>query len=69
MKTHASRLLNAPALLEEVFPDQSSRPSVRWIRIMQAKRLIPYYKVGGLVFFDPDEVREALAKMRVRTVA
>jgi hypothetical protein len=27
---------------------------------MQAKRLLPFYKIGGLVFFDPEEVRAAI---------
>jgi len=53
-------LLGALACLAAVFPDESTRPSLRWLRRMQAKRLLPFYKIGGLVFFDPEEVRAAI---------
>lgn len=54
-----SKLVDANGLLEVLF-DASSRPSVRWLRQMQAQRIIPYVKIGHLVRFDIDEVREAL---------
>lgn len=60
---HASetdhKLVDAHGLLEALF-DENSRPSLRYIRKMQAQRRIPYIKLGHLVRFDVDEVREAL---------
>lgn len=55
-------LLNAEGILNAVWPDPSSRPSLRWMREQQAKRTLPYVKCGRLVFFDPAKVRQALAK-------
>ena len=61
------KLVNAERLLEALF-DEESRPSLRWLRQMQAQRVIPYYKLGHLVRFKVDEVREALeAERRVNT--
>lgn len=53
------KLVDAQGLLDALF-DAQSRPSLRWIRKMQAQRRIPYIKLGHLVRFDVDEVREAL---------
>ena len=54
-----SKLVDAHGLLAALFaPD--SRPSLRWLRQMQAQRKIPYIKLGHLVRFDVEEVREAL---------
>lgn len=53
------KLVDAHGLLAALF-DAQSRPSLRWIRKMQAQRRIPYIKLGHLVRFDLDEVREAL---------
>ena len=53
------KLVDAHGLLEALF-DASSRPSLRYIRKMQAQRRIPYIKLGHLVRFDVEEVREAL---------
>lgn len=54
------QLVNAEGLLDALFPNPKSRPSLRFIRQLQADRRIPYKKVGRLVYFDPIEVREAL---------
>jgi hypothetical protein len=51
------RFLGAEALLEEVFSDAQTRPSVRWLRRLQAAKVIRYRKIGRLVFFDPEEFR------------
>lgn len=55
-----SGLLNAPRLLETLWPDAESRPSLRWLREQQARRAIPYLKVSHKVYFDPEKVRESL---------
>ena len=53
-------LLCAPALLKEIWPDEQSRPSLRWLRSQTAKRTIPYLKIGHRVFFNPVKVKRAL---------
>lgn len=53
-------LVGAETLLESLFPDERDRPSLRWLRKLQAQRLIPFKKVGRLVRFDVGEVRAAL---------
>lgn len=58
------QLVDAKRLLEILF-DEQSRPSSRWLRQMQAQRVIPYYKLGRLVRFDVDEVRKALFEERL----
>lgn len=55
-----SPLVSAKELLTLLFSEQS-RPSLRWLRDQQRKRLIPYMKIGGRIFFNPDQVREKLA--------
>ena len=53
------KLVDAQGLLEALF-DESSRPSLRWLRQMQAQRKIPFVKIGHLVRFDVEKVRKAL---------
>jgi hypothetical protein len=33
-----------------------------------ARRLVPYYKIGGVVMFDVDEVLEALKKFKRKAI-
>lgn len=54
-----SQLVDAQGLLDVTF-EKSSRPSLRWLRQMQAQRKIPYIKIGHLVRFDVEKVRAAL---------
>jgi hypothetical protein len=61
MKIDTSKLVQGEALLEALF-DEESRPRIRWLRSMQKKRIIPYFKIGHLVYFDVEKVREALAR-------
>lgn len=53
------KLVDAHGLLDALF-DEPSRPSLRWVRQMQAQRKIPYVKIGHLVRFDIERVRHAL---------
>lgn len=53
-------LLGAPQLLETLWPDPRSRPSLRFLRKLTAQRVVPFVKLGRLVFFDPLAVRAAL---------
>lgn len=55
------RFVDAEGLLQSLF-DDSSRPTVRWVRDMQKQRKIPHYKVGKLIRFVPSEVMEALRR-------
>lgn len=54
-----AKLVDANGLLEALF-DEASRPSLRWLRQMQAQRKIPYVKIGHLVRFNIEEVQTAL---------
>jgi hypothetical protein len=55
------KLVGAQALLEELF-DADSRPTLRWAFYQAKKGRIPCIKVGKLVYFDPDRVREAIER-------
>ena len=54
-----SKLVTANRLLELLF-DEVGRPSLRWLRKQQARKTIPYIKIGRRVFFDVPQVRLAL---------
>jgi hypothetical protein len=51
--------------LRALFPE-GSQPSVRSIRRLREKRLIPFIKLGNMVFYDAAAVREALTKLTVK---
>jgi hypothetical protein len=53
------KLVDARGLLEALF-DESSRPSLRWLRNAQAQRKIPFMRLGRLIRFDPSAVRAAI---------
>jgi hypothetical protein len=53
------KLVDARGLLEALF-DESSRPSLRWLRNAQAQRKIPFMRLGRLIRFDVENVRTAL---------
>ncbi len=55
-------LLGAKALLLALWPDEGSRPTLRWLRSMTKRKLIPYLKIGRRVFFEAERVRAALRK-------
>ena len=61
----ATGYLSAKTLLTTLWPDPISRPSLRWIREMQAKRALPFIKIGHLVFFEIERVRAALRKFEI----
>ena len=60
-ETHpdAEKLVNAKGLLKLLW-DESSRPSLRWLRKQQSRRAIPFIKIGSRVWFDPAKVKAHL---------
>ena len=58
-------LLSAKDLLIQLWPSPESRPSLRWLRSMQARRAVPHIKIGALVFFEISRVQAALRKFEV----
>jgi hypothetical protein len=58
--TVRGKLVDAERLLVELFAE-GSRPSLRWLRSLTKARAIPFVKIGHLVFFDVELVRQALA--------
>ena len=54
------KLVGAKQLLEQLF-DPDARPSIRWLRQQTKAKAIPFIRIGHLVFFDVDMVREALS--------
>jgi hypothetical protein len=61
MKT---KLVDAKTLLATIF-DAKSRPCLRWLRMQQEARTIPFIRIGRLVRFDPDAVRASLERRTV----
>ncbi len=64
MKINTDKLLTAEQLIEDLFP-VNCRPSMRTFKRWQARRIIPYYKIGQRVYFDPVAVREKLEKKNI----
>jgi hypothetical protein len=59
--TTKTKLVNGVQLLELLF-DETSRPSLRWLRLQQKRRAVPYIKIGRLVRYDPARVREIFSR-------
>jgi hypothetical protein len=53
------KLVDANTLLSLLW-DEASRPSLRWLREQQARRTIPYIKLGARVWFSPVDVKRHL---------
>lgn len=47
--------MDAKGLLSMLW-NESSRPSLRWLREQQARRTIPFIKIGARVWFQPSVV-------------
>ena len=61
-------LLDANGLLERLWPEARSRPSLRWLREQQKRKAIPYIKWGRRIFFDPKQVADVIAdRLTVRS--
>jgi hypothetical protein len=53
-------LVGSENLLKALWPDQSERPSVRWLRKMVYTRSMPFRRISNRLWFDPAECRRAL---------
>lgn len=58
MKTASDKLTDAEGLRMALW-DKKSRPGLRTIRRWTAKKAIPFIRIGGSIFFDPEQVRAA----------
>jgi hypothetical protein len=53
------QLLDGEELLSQLFKPQ---PSKSWLRDQRRAKKIPFIRLGRKIFYDPDEVRKALAE-------
>jgi len=51
------QFVDGPTLLKLLFPPEC-RPTKRWLHDQMDSKRIPFIKIGRLVFFDPEQVRE-----------
>jgi hypothetical protein len=51
-----NRLVGADELLLELWPDDRSRPSLRWLKKQKKRRTLPFVVLGGRVKFCPNMV-------------
>lgn len=65
-KKEITGLVSGEDLLVALFPTESSRPTLRWLRDRQADRSIPYVKIGRLVRFDVEQCRAFLFKTQIK---
>jgi len=62
MSPQIKPLVSHEELLESLFPDLETRPTVRWLAEMRRRRKIPYVKIGGrIVRYDMEAVRDSIA--------
>jgi hypothetical protein len=55
-------LVPGEVLLATLWPDEATRPTLRWLRKMTATRSLPFLKTGNRVWFDVARVRRHLDK-------
>jgi hypothetical protein len=58
-----SGLVDLAACMAAIWPDERSRPKVRWFLEQKKRGLIPYKKITRRVFYDSAEVRAALDRV------
>ena len=59
-QTDGFGLVRGARLLEIVFPEKESRPSLRSLQRYVRRRIIPSVKLGHQRFYSPEQVHEAL---------
>ena len=62
--TVRGKLVSAEQLLEQLFAPEC-KPSLRWLRTQTKAKVIPYVRIGHLVFFDVEMVRATLTSRRL----
>lgn len=55
-------LVPGEVLLATLWPDEATRPTLRWLRKMTATRSLPFIRTGNRVWFDAQRVRQHLDK-------
>jgi hypothetical protein len=55
------KLVGPEQLLDAVFREDC-RPTTRWLRDQMRAGVVPYFQIGGGVFFDVEMVRAALVE-------
>jgi hypothetical protein len=58
--TPIRELLDGPALLTRLWPDERSQPSMRWLRAQQKLGTLPVVRCGRRALFCPGQVRDAI---------
>lgn len=60
LNTNELALVPGEVLLATLWPDEETRPTLRWLRKMTATRSLPFVKTGNRVWFDAGRVRRHL---------
>ena len=55
-------LVPGEVLLATLWPDEQTRPTLRWLRKMTKTKCLPFIKMGNRVWFDAGRVRRHLDK-------
>lgn len=55
-------LVPGEVLLATLWPDEQTRPTLRWLRKMTKTKSLPFIKMGSRVWFDAGRVRRHLDK-------
>ncbi len=56
----AQQLVGKETLLKELFPNESDRPTTRWLDTQCAKGQIPFIRLGRLIWFNVPTVRASI---------
>lgn len=66
MKTQMElpELMDAMELLQTIWPNEKTRPCLRWFR--QHQNSFRPVRIGGRVFFSPTLVKEQLNKLTIK---
>jgi hypothetical protein len=62
MEDNSLAFVPGEVLLATLWPDEESRPTLRWLRKMTATRSLPFVRLGNRVWFDVQRVRRHLDK-------
>jgi hypothetical protein len=54
-------LVGKQQLLVELFPNPTDRPTVRWLDQQCKARVIPFIRLGRLIWFDVPAVRASIS--------